>query len=188
MPIGVDRETVRAAVKHESGSVRRGVSRSGVIDPDPLRSRVREALWRLPDPCLIRRHQSASALPWRPPPCQRDSLADRDRPHALAPGDHRLCPPTYRRGLVEKGHHPLPEALRRSRDLPRTDRRPQSRCGVRRGCLTWPCSRCLGLPYEVVAALAAARGRHRTPSFALGSEQQETKRSGRLSAGVRVAR
>ena len=44
----VDRETVRAAVKHESGSVRRGVSRSGVIDPDPLRSRVCEALWRLP--------------------------------------------------------------------------------------------------------------------------------------------
>ena len=79
MPIGVDRETIRAAVKHESGSVRRGVSRSGVIDPDPLRSRVREALWRLPDPCLIRRHQSASALPWRSPPCQRDSLPDRDR-------------------------------------------------------------------------------------------------------------
>ena len=104
-------------------------------NPTPIRSEA--AFAKLCGACPIpassgvtNRHQSASALPRRPPPCQRDSLADRDRPHALAPGDHRLRPPTHRRGLVEEGHHPLPEALRRSRDLPRTDRRPQSRCGA----------------------------------------------------------
>ena len=31
----VDHETARAAVEHESGSVRRGVCRSGAIDPGP---------------------------------------------------------------------------------------------------------------------------------------------------------
>ena len=47
----------------------------------------------------------------------------RDRPHALAPADHRLRSTSHRRGLVEERHHPLPEALRRPGGLPRTHRR-----------------------------------------------------------------
>ena len=112
--------------------------------PDPIRSRVRKAVRRVPDSRLERGHEPASAFPRRPPPSQRSALPDRDRPHALAPADHRLRPPTHRRGPVEERHHPLSEALRRPGGLPRADRRPPSRCGLRRGCLTWSRSRCPG--------------------------------------------
>ena len=81
---------------------------------DPIRSRVRQALWRLPDPRLDRDHEPAPALPRRPPPSQRGTLPDRDRPHALAPTDPRLRYPTHRSGAVQKRHHPLPEAIRRA--------------------------------------------------------------------------
>ena len=48
--------------------------------PDPIRSRVREAVRRVPDSRLERGHEPASALPRRPPPSQRGALPDRDRP------------------------------------------------------------------------------------------------------------
>ena len=86
------------------------------------------------DSRLERGHEPASALPRRPPPSQRGALPDRDRPHALAPADHRLRSTSHRRGLVEERHHPLPEALRRPGGLPRTHRRPPLRCGLCR----WP--------------------------------------------------
>ena len=107
--------------------------------PDPIRRRVCEAVRRLPDSCLERGHEPASALPRRPPPSQRGALPDRDRPHALAPADHRLRSTSHRRGLVEERHHPLPEALRRPGGLPRTHRRPPLRCGLCRGRLTSGC-------------------------------------------------
>ena len=93
----------------------------------------------LPDSRLERGHEPASALPRRPPPSQRGALPDRDRPHALAPADHRLRSTSHRRGLVEERHHPLPEALRRPGGLPRTHRRPPLRCGLCRGRLTSGC-------------------------------------------------
>ena len=81
---------------------------------DPIRSRVRQALRRLPDPRLHRDYEPAPALPRRPPPSQRGTLPDRDRPHALAPTDSRLRYPTHRSGAVQERHHPLLEAIRRA--------------------------------------------------------------------------
>ena len=130
---GRDRRARRVARHHHQGGSAdpaRGIrdwSRRGDRDderrrrqpyPDPLRSRVRETLRRLPNSRVIRRHQPASALPRRPPPSRRGALSDRHRPHALAPANDRIWPPTYRRGPVEERCNPLPEALRRPRDLP----------------------------------------------------------------------
>ena len=114
-----------------------------VAGDNPTRIRSDAAFAKLcgacPIPCLERGHEPASALPRRPPPSQRGALPDRDRPHALAPADHRLRSTSHRRGLVEERHHPLPEALRRPGGLPRTHRRPPLRCGLCRGRLTSGC-------------------------------------------------
>ena len=105
-----------------------------VAGDNPGRIRSEAAFAKLCGACpipassgLTNRHRLFRGLPGRPPPRQRDALPDRDRPHALAPADHRLRPATHRRGLVEERHHPLPEALRRPGGLPRTHRRPQVR-------------------------------------------------------------
>ena len=114
-----------------------------VAGDNPTRIRSDAAFAKLCGACPIpassgvtNRHR---LFPRRPPPSQRGALPDRDRPHALAPADHRLRSTSHRRGLVEERHHPLPEALRRPGGLPRTHRRPPLRCGLCRGRLTSGC-------------------------------------------------
>jgi hypothetical protein len=59
--------------------------------PDPQRGRVRQAVWRVPDPCLLGQdHRPLPAQPRRQPAGQRRALPDRDRADALAPAHHRL--------------------------------------------------------------------------------------------------
>jgi transposase len=84
---------------------------------DPLGGRVREAVRRLPDPCLERQDDPPPARPRRRQAGQRRPPPGRRHPRARPPADPRLRPQAYGRGEDEAGDHALPEALRRPRDL-----------------------------------------------------------------------
>ena len=80
-----------------------------------------------PIPTGVRQNQrSAPSQPRRQPTGQRRPLPLRHRPHAMARPDHRLRHPTHRRRTDQERHHPLPQALRRSRGL-RTAPSPRRR-------------------------------------------------------------
>ena len=62
--------------------------------------------------------RAAPAEPRREPRGQPCPVADRDHPDERPPRHPRLRPAAHRGGTAGEGHHPLPEALRRSRGLP----------------------------------------------------------------------
>lgn len=73
----------------------------------------------VPDPGWIRQDQQpAPSVPRREPAGQRRAVSRGHRAHALASADDRLRGPSHRRGHVEAGDHPVPEAVPRSRALP----------------------------------------------------------------------
>ena len=76
-----------------------------------------------PDPGLVGEGHPPPAQPRRQPRGQPRPVADRDHPDELPPADPRLRRAAHRRGPVEEGDHPLPEALRRPRGLPPPPRR-----------------------------------------------------------------
>jgi transposase len=71
-----------------------------------------------PDPGLVGEGHPSPAQPRRQPGGQPCPVADRDHPDEQPPGHPRLRGAAHRRGAVEEGDHPLPEALRRPRGLP----------------------------------------------------------------------
>jgi transposase len=88
--------------------------------PERLRS---EAAWAhmcavAPIPASSGKTRRHRAQPRREPRGQPRPVADRDHPDERPPGHPRLRRAAHRRGTVEEGHHPLPEALRRPRGLP----------------------------------------------------------------------
>jgi transposase len=105
-------------------------------NPERVRSeaRVREALRRLPHPRLVGSHEQTPALSRRAPPGQRRALSSHRRPNAISRADHRICEPTNPGGTHQKGHHPMPQATARSRDLStRHDRSSSSDVNCRSG-------------------------------------------------------
>ena len=93
-------------VAHPPGGVRGGRQQRGrVLDclrrqprADSLGGRLREALWRVSHPRLVREdHWAAPPLPGRSPPGQRRPLSVGHRPHAVPPANGRLRCATYGR-------------------------------------------------------------------------------------------
>ena len=131
-----DRPQHRGAAAHR----RRGPPRTA-----PLRGRLGAPVRRRPDPRLLRQDRPPPAEPRRRPPGQPRLVADRVHPHGLSPGYPRLRRTAHRRGEVQEGNHPLPEALRRPRGLPppprfrRLNAHSRGRPGPIFGCRTcWP--------------------------------------------------
>ena len=87
--------------------------------PAALRSRVRPALRRRPDPRLLRPHQPPPPQPRRRPPRQRRPLHASSCPPALRPPHPRLRRTPHQRRPIQERDHPLPQTLHRPRDLPR---------------------------------------------------------------------
>ena len=123
---------------------------------------VSESAWAMicgvaPIPVMSRQDQrSLPAQPRRQPASKQRAVADRDHPPRSARTSHHgLHEPSLRRGQIEAGDHPLPQALRRSRNLPGAPALTRTR---RRD---WP-DNCL-TPIVVVLQIDMP-SRHRTPS------------------------
>ena len=72
---------------------------------------------------LFRQDQPASTQPRRRPPSQLRALDHRHGPHPQQPPtDHQLHRTTHNRRTLETRSHPLPQTLRRTRDLQRHPR------------------------------------------------------------------
>lgn len=110
--------------------------------PDAQRSELRRALRQLAGQRVIRQDQTTSAQPRRRPPRQLGAVDHRPHPHVEPPTDTRLRrTPNHRRALQAR-HHPLPQALRRPRNVPPRPRhrertRAPTRCLTSRGALTY---------------------------------------------------
>ena len=92
-------------------------------DARPVRGGVRQTVRRVPDSRVERCDASPPTLSRRPSPSQRGPLPDRDRAHALASTHDRLRRAPNGSGPQQKRHHPLSEAVRGARDLPRAPQR-----------------------------------------------------------------
>src|ERR1019366_3121442 len=89
----------------------------------PLRARLGAPVRHRAHPGIIGEGHPPPAQPRRRPLGQPRPVADRDPPDELAPADPRLRRAAQHPGPVEERDHPLPQALRRPRDLPPPPRR-----------------------------------------------------------------
>jgi hypothetical protein len=86
---------------------------------DPLRSSLREALRRLPDPGRLGRDPTARTASTAAGTDKRTPrLPIHHRAHALPPAHHRLRRPAHPRRHAQTRDHPLRQALPPTRDLP----------------------------------------------------------------------
>ena len=89
-------------------------------NPDRLRNEAAFShLCGRPRSRLERTHPPPSPQPRRRPPSQRRALPDRDQPTPLAHTHPQLHAATHHRRTLQARNHPLPQTLRRPRDLPR---------------------------------------------------------------------
>ena len=102
---------VRDRLRHRRRAAcsRRRQPRSG-----PVRGSLRQALRRLPHPCVVGEDGAPPAQPRREPPGERRALPGGDRPNALAPADDRVRGKANEGRVVQEGDHPLPQALPRA--------------------------------------------------------------------------
>jgi transposase len=101
--------TLVLAIVKRSDDMRGFVAQLGVLRR-PVRHQPRRG--------ILRQDPTTAAQPWRRPPGQRGPLPDRPQPPALGRPHPGLPAATPRRGQDPPGDHQVPEAIRRTRNLP----------------------------------------------------------------------
>ncbi|GLW73858.1 hypothetical protein Kpho02_61560 [Kitasatospora phosalacinea] len=86
-----------------------------------LRGRLRPPRRSRTDPGILRPHAPPPAQPRRRPGREQRPAHHRAGPHALRRTHPRLRRTPHQGRPVKEGHHAMPQALRRPRDLPRTN-------------------------------------------------------------------
>jgi transposase len=130
-------------------------------NPGRLRSdaRVLDAVRRLTDPGLLRQDHPPSPQPGRRPPSQRRAAPDRAGAAVPPPADQGLHGQTPHRRQVQKGDHPLFEAIRRTGGVRRAEpdepRQPHLShlTAIRASLIDLPCSPQRGRRGDATATL-----------------------------------
>ena len=116
-----DRSSIARASRHRLRNDRHTALR-GWRQPRTARhrSRLRRTVRHRTRARVIRQNQPPSPQPRRRPPSQLRALDNRDGPHPQqSPAHHRLHQTTNSRRAQQTRNHPMPQALRRTRDLQR---------------------------------------------------------------------